>query len=358
MGKVDLNTCVKLYSTYAYHEDVEYQIDSGSIFHTWESVEKEFLLGKNIPHSDLYAVEVVARLSFATTDMVASELKLMKKMPKYKTVQVSNLDQADVRNSLIRMCKAGLLRCFTYNAYTNSKVKIAIYCASDIGVTIIKKRLYSNLKSKDTMLSLCPEEEAFRRLAANACVIALRDRYGYSKTLFNRQVYIPKLGLKRIYGKCESLDGDIIRIRIIEPLYFMADTARIPPERMEDANKERMHVLNEFIKNMLQKYPEENIDLKVIFLYENHEGLRKCTKMVVENLELVRSSFDAIIEEAVDNGESYTINKDNAPGIENIFFTSEPLLYHMGEEKQEFIKLSQVVNENGTIKTRVFSSKP
>lgn len=346
---IDLSTCVKLYSNFAYHENADYKIDAISTFHTRDSIEKEFLLGKNIPHSDLYAVEIVARLSFATTDMVFSELQFMKNSPNYADVILPSIDRSNVRNSLIRMCQTGLLRNFSYISYNNPNVKISIYCASDMGIKIVKKRLYSNVADNDTMPSLCPEEEAFRRLAANACVIALRERYGYSKILFNKNLYIPRIGKKRIYGKCEYLEGDVVHIRIIEPLYFKASSSRVPKGRMESVNLERFQILNQYVKNMQQKYSDENIDLKIIFLYENTDGLKKCVKMAVQNLDFIQENLDADVKYALEHEKDYMLTKDNAPCLKNICFSSEPLLYFMEEKQAEFIGISKFSTDTENI---------
>lgn len=340
--KIDLQTCMHYYSNYAYHENINYKIDTVSSFNTWGSVEREILLGSKIPQSDLYAVEAVAHLSFATIDMVVSELQDMKSMPKYKNVHFSNTSRDGVKRTLDRMSDAGLLRCFNFASRNNAKVKILIYCSSDIGIELIIKRLYSKVKYKEVMPSLCPEEEAFRRLVSNACAIVLRERYDYSRIMFNRQVYIPKLGLNRIYGKCERQDGDITRIRIIEPIYFKANPLRVPLERVRDANENRFKVLNRFIETLKTNYTEEYLDLKIIFVYEDYDNIRECVEMVVNNLEMIRNSFTSELEDAMSSNAPYSINKNSAPEIKNVCFTSEPLLYHMGEEKKEFLGISRV----------------
>lgn len=342
-NKLDVSTCLSMVSNYAYYEDLEYGLDKIAIFKKYEDIEKEFLIGKDIVKADLYIAEIVGKLSFSTANMVLEELKLMKAHPQYEKVLMPACKMEIVKRALIRLCRNGIARCFSYK--TKKGITVQMYCLSETGLHLVKKVLYSKLKTEETMLSLEPVEEAFRRLVSSYCVQLIRRRYKISKINYGTRVYIPTQGRKYIYGQCEYMSEDGKRnILIVEPIYYKTNEQIVPKERVEEHNKERIEILNAYISYL--KNDEPNLDVKVIFIFENKAGLQKSANLALSNLEIVTSTATNEVRYQMEAGLPCTYTEKEVYGIRNICFTSEPLLYNL--EGNEFMGVGSV--EEGKIK--------
>lgn len=336
--KADVNECLSMYSNYAYFDGIKYNLDTMAIFKKYEEIEREFLIGNDIVKADLYLAEIVGRLSFSDAAMVLEELKMLKANPKYEKVILPPCKLENVKRGLKRLCRHGLARCFSYKAPAG--IEIQMYCLSETGLHLVRKVIYSKLRTEETMLALEPAEEAFRRLVANYCGQVIRRRYQVADIRPGTRVYIPKMGRKYIYGHYEytSEEGKQ-NVLLVEPMYYHADEKIVTQERIAEHNAERINILNAYIEKL--KSERENLEVKVIFIFEDKKGLLKITPLVINNLDIIISTATNDIKYALENGEPCTITATEMSGIDNVCFTSEPLLYNM-PPGEEFLGINNV----------------
>lgn len=334
--KISITEALGKQSNYSYFEGLKWNLDRTSVIRPANEVEREFLIGADIVKSDLYLAEIVAKLSFADASMILEELALMKKNPKYKDVNLPQYKTDAVKRGLQRLAYNGLVRCFSYTAY-DKKSKMQIYCISEVGLHLIKKVLYSNVRTEDTLLSLEPVEEAFRRLAASYCVQVLRKRYGITDVWFGKKSYVPPNGRQYIYGQCEYRKDDRTHVLLIEPIYFRNDKSIVNPRRIESHAEFRMQVLDSYIDKMNEQ--RNNLDIEILFLVEDQAGLKKATTIALQKSRFIRNMLPNDLKDKLDDEENVEeINFSAFPSIgEHVVFSSEPLLYYAKGE--EFLNL-------------------
>lgn len=341
----ELAECLKLYSNYAYFDGLKWELDKSSNFVSPEIIERKFLFEGSIPKSDLYVAEIVGKYSFVTADMVREELEMMHADPKNDMLVLPKAKIGDVKSILERLAKNGLVRTFKYNSVNG--VMIRMYCPTAVGMNMCKKILYSEVKTEDLMVSVEPAEEAFRRLVASYMGFKMRKEMNM-KFKPGKRIYFPKFGREYIYGKLEYGEGEDKKVIIIEPFYFHADDKIVNPERINNHNNKRIEVLNEYISKL--KSHNENLDVKVAFIFEDKKGLMAAA-MASLKLDMVRSGITSDLLEAFEAGEDCVIKSNDVVGMNNVCFTSEPILCH-AENEELLIGLANVTNGKPAFKQK------
>lgn len=330
-------------SNYAYFEGLQWNLDRASVIRPADEVEREFLIGTDIVKADLYLAEIVGRLSFADASMILEELSLMKKNPKYEGVNLPGCKMDTVKRGLQRLSYNGLVRCFSYTTHDN-KSKMQIYCISEVGLHLVRKVLYSSVKMEDTMLALEPVEEAFRRLVASYCLQVMRRRYGLTDIWFAKKKYVPPNGRQIIYGQCEYRHEDRTHVILIEPVYFCNDKSIVNSHRIESHAEFRMKVLDSYIDKLNEA--RNNLDIEILFLVEDKEGLKKTVSIALRKCEFIRNMLPREIKDVIDNEQNTEeVDFKTIPALaKHVMFSSEPLLYYSAGE--EFLVLRKLKEGN------------
>lgn len=326
-------------SNYAYYEGLQWNLDRTSMIRPADEVEREFLIGADIVKSDLYLAEIVGRLSFADASMILEELALMKKNPKYEGVILPGCSMDAVKRGMQRLAYNGLVRCFSYTTY-DKKSKMQIYCISEVGLHLVKKVLYSAVKMEDTLLSMEPVEEAFRRLVASYCVQMLRKRYGLPNVWFGKKSYVPPNGRQYIYGQCEYRKDDRTHVVLIEPVYFCNEKSIVSSYRIERHAEFRMQVLDSYINRLNEQ--TKNLEIEILFLVEDKGGLKKTADIALRKSKFIRDMLSNDVKESIDDEQNMDeIDLTKFPSFgKHVMFSSEPLLYYA--EGEEFIDLRKI----------------
>lgn len=329
-------------SNYAYYEGLQWNLDRISVVRPAGEVEREFLIGTDIVKADLYLAEIVGRLSFADASMILEELALMKKNPKYKNVNLPGCKMDTIKRGLQRLAYNGLVRCFSYKTY-DKKSTMQIYCISEVGLHLVKKVLYSTVKMEDTLLSMEPVEEAFRRLVASYCVQVMRTRYGITDIWFGKKKYVPPNGRQYIYGQCEYRKDGRTHVLLIEPVYFCNDKSVVSSYRIESHAEFRMQVIDSYIDKL--NAARNNLDIEILFLVEDKSGLKKTVDIALRKCKFIRNMLSDDVKDIIDDEKNMNeVDFTKFPSFgKHVLFSSEPLLYYANGE--EFVDLRRLKDE-------------
>ena len=248
---------------------------------TEDEVARRLLTGV-IPVSDLFIVYSVYLLGFATPDMVASELNILKK--KYPQKIIPAVGVSAVQDRLTECCKSGLLTMQKFKQSVNGRngsIVFQVYCVGHNGFKLIRQKLGVHVYAND-MIAATARVDILKRVASNYVAFSLTSLLdikepvlgGGTDNTFKESNLTPYF-----YAKVSSQDGEKEKIYICEPAYFVVDPTIDDYELRVEKQKSRFEQIERWVECAKA---HGNMEVYIIVVCENIEGLNKASAMANE----------------------------------------------------------------------------
>lgn len=247
--------------------------------------------------SDVFVLKAIHILGFATPEMAAQELKILKANNPEKIIPAVNTPS--VRNRMIVLSESGLLIGRTVSCPGFSKFNI--YSCTETAFSVMRKRLNQKIYG-DNFLACESALETFRKLAASYTLLALSRRMPCSYVKgFEKQKPQQTPAAPYIYSKMKIMQQNKTVYLVCEPLYFSIDVQIHSLEEIERKYVEEIAALRAWIS---ERHLQTGAETIVIVCVENMDGLKHAAKLMhiaapeLENQafytsERVMSSFQA-----------------------------------------------------------------
>lgn len=225
--------------------------------------------------SDVFILRAVHILGFATPEMAAQELKILKTNYPEKIIPAVSIPS--VRNRMIVLSESGLLigqivSCPGFN-------KFNVYCCTETAYSVMRKRLNQKIYG-DNFLACESAFEILRKLAATYILLALSKRISCSYVKgFERQKSQQAPAIPCIYSKMKILQENRRVYLVCEPLYFSINMQVHSPENIERKYLDELTALRVWIGERHLRTGAETI---VIVCVENMDGLKRAAGLIHE----------------------------------------------------------------------------
>ena len=336
---LEVKELLSISSQFSYYEDIEIKWLSTNKFISVNELEYNMLVRNSIPDSDLFVAEIIALYSFASMPMIAKELHRLHKEPKNKDLILPSDDKQSIRKICDRLCANGIIRGFTY--YTkDQETKIKVYCISDLGKTVIKKKLCTDLRYIDTMTTFEHPMEILKRLASNFIGQYISQLPGLKKVCTGDTLYLPKVGKQYIYNR-QFFDWNGEKYVVLtEAISFSYDKKRITEERFFEQVKTRLETLDAYIRTL----KEEHYHVRIIFGIDNLNGMKQVCQFIMNKLTYICES-SAMIKAMLETKkwEEIEITPEDMPqAMKEIYFTSPQIVYNKNEIKGSLLQANNI----------------
>lgn len=281
-------------SKFKYYDGLNMQLTKYSHIKSYIEVEK-FVQLEYVVSSDLALLSIIADFSYCDARMLQD--RLIEKKRKYPDVIYPSDDMDHLKNMLKRLCKASLVRGYSYGV-ENSNSTIIIYCITDAGVEIVK-RFCCREQEVPVLNPLFPPHEMFKRLSANYISLALRTMNYIESYKLGRMEYVHGFGKEYIYSTLKGKRYDIDFNVIVEPVFFSVNRKMITDDDLNQSIEKRMKLLNKLIT--LPHYK----NCYIVFVIEDKESLKRVINLAMKNLtntkkEMVYFTGESIVYQAKD----------------------------------------------------------
>lgn len=287
------------------HEDTSLNNVAHNKHKSPDEVTRLFITNQ-LSNSDVFILKAIHILGFATPEMAAQELKILKANSPEKIIPAVGIPS--VRNRMIALSEAGLLIGQTVSCPGFNKLNI--YCCTESAFSVMRKKLNQKVYG-DNFLACESAFETFRKLAAAYVLLAVSKRMPctYVKG-FEKQKSAKTPSAPFIYSKMKVTQGEKSAYLVCEPLYFSIDTQLHSLEELERKYAEEISALSAWVS---ERHLQTGSETLITVCVENATGLNHAAKMI-----------HAI-----------------APELETkIFYTSERILSSFqGEELTAFLRL-------------------
>lgn len=266
----------------SYHEDVEKTNPLHNVRRTEDEVARAWMSGV-ISKSDLFIIEAVYRLSFATVDMIAKMLKILKIKNPDKLIPV--VSPQAVKSRVIELSNNGILGGCKYTVIQDGKKSsVIVYACLHNGFRLLKKQFGFPVYQDDMLLAL-NDVEIFSRVACSYCALAvasikkdeITDISGYGEDKSFGKDFRPQL-----YACIRVKNEDETFRRIaFEPLYHNYDADIM---RAEDASQRHLARLNGLLKWVLKCETVLNEKAKIVIVCEDRKGIIRALNLIHANI--------------------------------------------------------------------------
>ena len=299
-------------SKFSYYENLDIKLSDQSRILDNATIEKMVLLNEVVA-SDFFILKALAEMSWANVEMLVAALKAMHKEEPEKAIPDATRDL--VKSRVVRLCKASLAKGFEYETASGAPIKV--YCATDAGINLIRKKLYYN-KSAEIFNALSPCEEVFRRLACNYVAQRISIAPVVTKYIPGGVDYISGVGKVYMYSRLYCEAGESKKVTLFEPIYFRANPLLNSKEEMENFIRSRFLTIKQYSK----KAVTDGFQVSIVFVVEDYDGLKNGMLMIMSEME---------------------------DWINKIYFTSENAVYAADNVVKSFLKVSKVEDQKPTI---------
>lgn len=268
-----------------------------------------------------FVIAAILKLGTATKPMILDFLHWQKRVYPTKQIPLCGKDAASnlrmLTGILKKLCGNGLIISHDYVASVEKEKKsvIVVYTGTMYGHTLYRNILEEFMEF-DMNSVFRAEVASFRILATNAVMlrfayypftsgIYLNGRYGMEK---------PYRKIKNhVYGLAETqVDGEK-QVFLAEPLFFRFNPQTRTEGQVLESVEDRLDKLAKIIEQ-IKELDDAGLVVRVIYIVENMEGLRKLFSMIAEDA--------------------------NSDIFRNALFTSENVVYAQGGDlSRSFLKL-------------------
>ena len=303
-------------SKFAYYNELNFKLSQTSRILSNDEIEKAVLLGEIVP-GDYFVLKAVAEFSWANCEMITRALARMHRTEPGKAYPEPKMEITKSR--LVKLSKSSLVKGFEYMTADGKAIKV--YCATDAGIYLLKKKLYYD-GNIETFNCLQPPEEAFRRLATN--YVAQRMSYGGHNIDFipGRWEYIQSVGKVFLYSQLfYKVDGSE-HVVLVEPYYLKSNENIVAKKEMNAWITNRITLIKKY-----KALHEVSKKFSLVYVVEDKEGLKEAVNFAVNEF---------------------------PDDLANIYFTSENAIF-MTKKKfsYAFLKIENVINGVPSIKASV-----
>lgn len=299
-------------SKFSYYDGIEIRLSDQSHMLDNAMIEKMVLL-KEVVESDFFILKALAELSWANVEMLVEAVRKMHLMEPEKAIPPATRDT--IKSRVVRLCKTSLAKGFEY--VTSSNTPIKVYCATDAGITLIRRKLYYSGNS-EVFNALNPCEEIFRRLACNYVAQRLCSGKTGMRHIPGTVEYVAGKGKVFLYSRLYRETEDQKKVIIFEPMYFRANPLLNSRNDMINYIKHRLSIFRCFEKKAIA----DGYNVSVVFVVEDYSGLKEAVSLLKEEL-----------------------NENST----NIYFTSENAIYSSENADRGVLKIKEVTEGKPTL---------
>lgn len=230
---------------------------------------------KAVATSDFFVLRAVARLSFATIEMVTNYIAFEKNHCDDPQVVFPVAEYDVIKKSLGRLVSNALVNKYEY-CVPKSERTYVLYVATDAGCQCLRRILYFK-EPFESLMAINDITEVLKRIGAAfvglrlAGANAVTNFQGFSET-----GYFKSVGKFPFYGRVFSEVSGRKYVTLVEPFYFNFNPRVIEKETRNRIVLSRLDVIREY-KTVLES---DDKALRVVVVVEDKKGLIEAVKLL------------------------------------------------------------------------------